>query len=60
MEPLETLKVRIKETRDNLSATVAGGGAKDMNDYARMTSRIRTFEDVLTEIADIEKRYLDE
>lgn len=60
MEPLETLKVRIKENRDNLSATVAGGGAKDMIDYARLTSRIRTFEDILMEIADIEKRYLEE
>jgi len=31
-----------------------------MEAYVRMTSRIRTLQDMLEEIAEIETRYLDE
>lgn len=60
MEPLETLRGRITAAINELTDTVARGNARDMEAYVRMTSRIRTLQDMLEEITEIEARYLDE
>lgn len=60
MEPLETLRGRITAAVKDLTDTVAAGNARDMETYVRMTSRIRTLQDMLEEITEIERRYLDE
>ena len=60
MEGLEALKKRIEEEVAGYSDHLAGGSAKDMTDYARITGRIAAYRDVLFDISEIEKRYIDE
>jgi hypothetical protein len=60
MEPLETVKKRIEEEIAAASDHLAGGSAKDMTDYARITGRIAAYRDVLQDISEIEQRYIDE
>lgn len=60
MDPLETLKKRIEEEIAAASDHLAGGSVKDMADYARVTGKIAGYRDVLADISEIEKRYIDE
>lgn len=59
MEILEGLRSQIEGMRGDLADAVAAGGAATMEEYIRMTARIRAFEDVLVMTTEIEKRYLD-
>ena len=60
MEGLEALKKRIEGEVTAASEYLAGGSVKDMADYARTTGRIAAYRDVLFDISEIEKRYIDE
>jgi len=59
MEILEGLRSQIEDMRATLADAVASGGAATMEEYIRMTSRIRALEDVLAMTTEVEKRYLD-
>jgi len=39
---------------------VSAGNARDMEEYVRRTTRIRTLQDVMQMVKDVEKRFLDE
>lgn len=60
MDPLATLKKRIEEEVAAASEHLASGSVKDMADYARITGKIAGYRDVLVDISEIEKRYVDE
>ena len=60
MEPLETLRLRLKDEIAAASDYVAGGNVKDMAEYARITGKVAAFRAVLEEILEIERRYADD
>ena len=59
MEPLETLRLRLKETIFGTSDYLASGQVKDMAEYARAVGKIAAMREILEEIRDIERRYTD-
>jgi len=59
MEPLETLRLRLKETISGASDYLASGQVKDMAEYARTVGKIAAMREILEEIRDIERRYTD-
>jgi len=60
VDPLETLRKRIEEEIEAARDHLAGGSVKDMSDYARITGKIAGYRDILTDISEIEQRYIDE
>lgn len=60
IEPLETLRSRLRSEIDAASEYLAGGNVKDMTEYARITGKVAALRKVLEEILDIEKRYADD
>lgn len=60
MEPLETLRGRLKDEIAAASDYLAGGNVKDMTEYARITGKVAAFRAVLEEILEIERRYADD
>ena len=60
MEPLETLRLRLKETIAGASDYLASGNVKDMTEYARLAGKIAAMREILEEILTIERRYTDD
>lgn len=59
MEPIEALKRRIEEYKSSLSDYLIGGGCKTMEEYSRATGKYEALELVLTDMSEIEKRYIE-
>jgi len=60
IDPLGELKTRIEGYREKLSEHLMAGGAKDHSQYMMTVGKAAAFEYVLSDILDIEKKYLDE
>jgi hypothetical protein len=60
MEGLEALRKAIKEYQEQLSEHLMSGNVKDHEAYRHAVGKAEAFERVLFDIADIEKRYVDE
>jgi hypothetical protein len=60
METLERLRRTLATQRRDLADHLALGGAADFNAYAKAVGAIQTLDMVLGEIADIEKKQLEE
>ena len=59
MEPTEALKKRIEEYKSSIALFLTGGGCKSMEDYARLTGKIEALDAILSDISEIEKRYIE-
>ena len=59
MEPIEALKRRIEEYKSSLSDYLIGGGCRTMEEYSRATGKYEALELVLTDMSEIEKRYIE-
>jgi len=60
MNPLDAVKARIAQYKEQLSEHLMSGGAKDHVDYVRAVAKANAFDLVLNDIADIEKRYIED
>ena len=60
IEPLETLRLRIKDTIEGATGFLASGQVRDMAEYARVVGKISALREMLEEIRDIEQRYTDD
>ena len=60
IEPLETLRNRLKSEIEAAGEYLSAGNVKDMVEYARITGKVAALRKVLEEILDIEKRYADD
>lgn len=60
MDPLETLRKRIDDHKEQISQYLLSGGAKSHEDYCLAVGRAAALDYLLTDIDEIEKRYLEE
>ena len=60
MDPIREIKKRIEEYRGNVSGHMMSGGVKSYEDYRFALGKVAAFNVILNDIADIEKKYLDE
>jgi hypothetical protein len=60
IEPLETLRLRLKDEIKAASDYLAAGNVKDMTEYARITGKVAALRAVLEEILEIERRYAED
>ena len=60
IDPLYKLKKVAEEQKDALKDMLASGAAKDFNDYSRGVGAIMSFDLILTEIDDLERRMAEE
>ncbi|HEY7822469.1 MAG TPA: hypothetical protein VIG24_06545 [Acidimicrobiia bacterium] len=60
MDPIREIKKRIEEYKEQLSLHLMAGGARSHEDYCRTVGKAEAFEYILSDIKDIEKKYLDE
>jgi hypothetical protein len=56
----EELRRRIEEYKTQLGQFLLAGGAKNHEDYCRAVGKVEALEYMLSDLADIEKRYMDE
>jgi len=59
MDPIEALKRRIEEYKFSLSEYIVSGGCKTMEEYSRATGKFDALELVLTDMSEIQKRYIE-
>ncbi len=59
MEIIDTVRALIEDEHKRMTEAVASGAAHDMKEYIRMTTRIRTLEDVAEMLTDVESRYIE-
>lgn len=57
---LKGIRMALDDEIDLQVEIVSAGNARDMEEYVRRTTRIRTLQDVMQMVKDIEKRFLDE
>lgn len=60
MDPLETLRKRIEEHKEQITEHLLSGGAKSYEDYVGLMGKVQSLDYVLSDISEIEKRYLEE
>lgn len=60
MDPLATLKKKIEGYKDQLSQHLMTGGVRTQEEYRHVVGKAEAFEYILSDIADIEKQYMDE
>lgn len=60
IEPLETLRGRLKDQIGMAVDYLSTGNVKDMTEYTRVTAKIAAFRAILEEILEIERRYTDD
>lgn len=60
IDPLEELRKKIEGYKVQLSDHLLAGGANSHENYMLSVGKAAAFEYVLTDIADIEKRYIEE
>ncbi len=60
MDPLESLKRRVEEARDNLVERIASGAAKSYEDYKYMLGMREAYDRVLGEIRETAARYIED
>lgn len=59
MDPIEVLKKKIDEYKSSIALFLTSGGCKSMEDYARLTGKLEALEAILSDISEIEKRYIE-
>lgn len=60
MDPLEQLRRTCREQRDGLAELMLGGGVADYAAYSKAVGAVQALDLVLNEIAEIEKKYIEE
>lgn len=60
INPMYKLKKIAEEQKKDLTDMLASGAAKDFNDYCRAVGAIMSFDLILTEIDDLERRMAEE
>lgn len=60
VDPLGELTKKIEGYKSALSEHLMTGGARSYEDYCRTIGKAEAFEYILSDISDIEKKYLDE
>lgn len=60
MDPLREIKRKIEEYKRQLGEHLMAGGARSFEDYRQTIGKAEALEYVLSDIEDIEKKYLDE
>lgn len=59
MDPLDALKKRIEDYKSSIALFMTGGGCKSMEDYARLTGKCDALDGILSDIEEIQKRYIE-
>lgn len=57
---MEELKKKIEGYKEQLALHLMAGGARSHEDYCRTVGKAEAFEYILSDIKDIEKKYLEE
>lgn len=60
IEPLETLRGRLKDEIAAASEYLSGGNVRDMLEYNRIAGKVAALRWTLEEILEIERRYTDD
>lgn len=60
MEMTELLKSKIEESKSAIALYLAGGYCKSMEEYCRLSGKHAALNEVLDEINQIEKRYIED
>jgi hypothetical protein len=60
VELLELLEKRINDTKSAIALYLVSGNCRSMEEYARATSKHNTLDEMLGEIQQIKKRYVEE
>jgi len=60
VDPLREIKKRIDGYKETISSHLMAGGARSHEDYCRTVGKVEALEYVLSDISEIEKKYLDE
>jgi len=60
IDPLFKLKSVATEQKQDLTDLLASGGVKDFTDYSRAVGAIQALDMMLAEIADLERRMMEE
>lgn len=60
VDPLREIKKKIEEYREQMRDHLMSGGVRTYEDYRHAIGKIEALEYILGDIADIEKKYLDE
>ncbi len=60
VDPLGELTKKIEDYKESISQHLITGGARSYEDYCRTIGKAEALEYILSDISDIEKKYLDE
>lgn len=60
MDMIAELRRRIDEYKTQIGQFLMTGGAKNHEDYCRAVGKVEALEYLLSDLSDIEKRYMDE
>lgn len=60
MDPIEKLKRVCSEQREDMTQFLASGGVNDYPAYCKVVGALQALDLVLAEIADIEKKLIEE
>jgi len=60
MDMIAHLRPRFEEYKTQIGQFLMTGGAKNHEDYCRAVGKVEALEYLLSDLSDIEKRYMDE
>jgi hypothetical protein len=60
MDGLEKLRRTCREQREGLAELLTGGGVSDYAAYSKAVGAVQALDLVLNEIAEIEKKYIEQ
>lgn len=59
MDPIEALKKKVDDYKLSLSDYIVNGGCKTMEEYNRVTGKYEALELILSDMLEIQKRYIE-